>query len=296
MGDELRWADVPADRLNIAATLDSGQCFRWICTGDGDWIGVIGDCGMKLRAGADGFWWQTYPHRDRWDLIQQYFALDVDLERLYGEWRRAEPRTEQSIARNAGMRILRQDADEAFFSFLCASCNTVVKIRRSVQALARMYGEAVAEVDGLVLHAFPTAERIANASEPALRAALWGYRAPVLIDAARDVSERGDGWLDSLRAVPYREAHAELTSIHGIGAKIADCICLFGLWHDEAVPIDTHVRRIAMRLFRPDLAIKSLTPAVYDTLASLFRARFGPYAGWAQQYLFYDSLRHAEDR
>lgn len=287
---DLQWAPVPACELNIPATLASGQCFRWREPERGEWVGAIGNAAVRLRPEAGGFWWQTYPRPGRWEALHRYFALDVDLARLHAEWIDAEPRIEPALRRFAGLRILRQDADEAFFSFLCASCNTIVKIRRSVSALARRYGKPLAEIDGETIYAFPDAGSIARAPESELRADLWGYRAPRLIDLARHAVAQGPGWLENLREVPYREAHAELAGLFGIGAKIGDCICLFALWHDEAVPIDTHVRRIAVRLFRPDLSASSLTPAVYNALGELFRDRFGAYAGWAQQYLFFDAL------
>jgi len=294
MPEELQWAAIPPAVLNIPASLDSGQCFRWLPAPNGDYLGVIGDAAVRLRPGSDGFAWQTYPEPRRWDLIERYFALDVDLEALHAAWVEAEPRIGPSLITNAGLRILRQDAEEAFFSFLCASCNTVVKIRRSIQALVREYGSPIAILDGRELFTFPTARRIAGASEDLLRSHLWGYRAPVLIGTAQEVVSRGEGWLPTLRDREYREAHAELTAMHGIGPKIADCICLFALWHDRAVPIDTHVRQVAVRMFKPELAHRSLTPTVYNTLAGLYRDRFGPYAGWAQQYLFFDELQHTE--
>ena len=295
MQEALQWAAIPSDLLNIGASLDSGQCFRWIAAENGDRLGIIGHSAVRLRTEAQGFWWQTYPEPDRWNVLERYFALDIDVDELYKQWRSVEPRMERSIHVNAGLRILRQDAEEAFFSFLCASCNTVTKIRRSVQALARLYGEPVATLEGHTLYSFPRATEIAAASEQALRTALWGYRAPRLIEAARIVLSHGDSWLEKLRSAPYSSAHAELTAIPGIGAKIADCICLFALWHYEAVPIDTHVRKVATRWYRPDLTAKSLTPNVYQSLAATFRERFGPHAGWAQQYLFFDELNHIED-
>ncbi|HEX2172529.1 MAG TPA: hypothetical protein VHL09_08800, partial [Dehalococcoidia bacterium] len=72
----------------------------------------------------------------------------------------------------------------------------------------------------------------------------------------------------------------------GIGPKIADCICLFGLGFDEAVPIDTHVWAITHELFGTQVPSRTLTPRTYRYLGDLWRDRFGPYAGWAQQYLF----------
>jgi len=295
MSTKLEWIEIPPSTLNVAATLDCGQNFRWLSTESGDRLGVIENTAVRIRPAEHGFWWQTYPENARWDLLHRYFAIDIDLDALYVQWIAQEPRIKSSIARNRGLRILRQDADEAFFSFLCASCNTVTKITRSVQALAREYGEPIAVVEGQMLYRFPTAQALMNASETVLRNALWGYRAPRVIEAAQVISSHGEGWLESLRKLSYGEAHAALVSIHGIGAKIADCICLFGLWHDTACPVDTHVRQIAVRMYQPELRHKSLTPTVYNTLSGALRDRFGDSTGWAQQYLFYDELQDLED-
>jgi N-glycosylase/DNA lyase len=288
------WAAIPSSVLNIPASLLSGQVFRWRRTTEGEWRGVIGETVVRLRPERDGFWWQTCPVEGQWEILRRYFALDVDLTRLYADWAAAEPRIAPALERFAGLRILRQDAEEAFFAFLCASCNTIAKITRSVMALARRYGEPLAEIEGETFYRFPTAERLAGASEVALRADLWGYRAPRVIELARHALLQGGDWHERLRALPYRPAHAELTRLPGIGAKIADCLCLFALWKDEACPVDTHIRQIAVRLFRPDLAGRALTPGVYRAIAEAYRERFGPYAGWAQQYLFFAALPRSE--
>ena len=287
----LVWAPIPGEKLNIDATLRSGQTFRWLRSENGDWLGPIGGLAVRIRAQEDGFWWQTYPEAGRWDEVERYFALDLDLERLYREWIAAEPRIEPAVRRFAGLRIVRQEPEEAFFSFQCASCNTMLKITRTIRALEVRAGEPIAELDGQTIYRFPSPAAISGLNEPDLRSDLWGYRAPRLLALAGHVRDMGGGWLQSLRTIGYRGAQTELTSLFGIGAKIADCICVFGLGYDEAVPIDTHIRRIGVELFLPDLASRTLTEKVYWQLGDLFRERFGPYAGWAQQYLFLEDVQ-----
>jgi N-glycosylase/DNA lyase len=286
----LNWSAIGRKQLNISFTLASGQCFRWEPSPEGEWYGVVEDSVVRLKPEESGFWWETYPQPGRWELIHRYFALDVDLQRLYAEWRKQDARIAPSLHRWEGLRILRQDAEEAFFAFHCATCNSVVKITRSVRALAQRYGEPICRLGGKTFYRFPTAERLANASESALREDLWGFRAPRLIASARYLLMQEPGWLESLRTRPYREAHEALLKLEGVGAKVADCICLFALWHDEATPIDTHLWKIAVQMFLPDLRGRSLTPALYQCAADQLRERFGAYAGWAQQYLFLDAL------
>jgi N-glycosylase/DNA lyase len=299
-----RWnrSDCAETPLNLALTLASGQSFRWRQDALGVWWGVVGQVVLAAwqeeHRPESALFWQTFPEPDRRDVVADYFRWDVDLNALSAEWIAAEPRIAEALDAFRGMRVLRQPPEECFFAFQCAACNTVTKIERSVRSLAVRYGEPIDT--GLVaapfaFHAFPTLTALADADEATLRADLWGYRAPRVIALARHLLTQSPGWLESLRHVPYPEAHSALTSLFGVGAKLADCICLFALDKDCAVPIDTHVRRIACRLFLPEMADKSLTPRVYSALADAYRVRFGAYAGWAQQYLFFGQLHRARD-
>ncbi|CAJ0942441.1 unnamed protein product [Ranitomeya imitator] len=58
---------------------------------------------------------------------------------------------------------------------------------------------------------------------------------------------KGPDWLDTLRLAPYEEAKSALCALPGVGAKVADCVCLMALDKPEAVPVDTHVWQIAKR-------------------------------------------------
>ena len=79
----------------------------------------------------------------------------------------------------------------------------------------------------------------------------------------------------------------QLSSLPGIGPKVADCIALFACDQREAIPVDTHVHAIAIRDFNPSLASHaSITPSVYEAIGDEFRKRFIPYAGLAHSVLF----------
>ncbi len=283
------YADIPSYVLNIPLTLTSGQAFRWSKSHDGVWFGAAGDTAIFLAPSAQGFWWQTHPEPYRWDVIQRYFQLDVPLERLYDEWIVAEPRIAPILERFAGLRILRQDPIEAVFTFLCACCNTMSKISRSVNALAERYGEPLYSCDGMRVCAFPKVSALAAASEDALRKDLWGFRAPRVIRLAEKIAAHGEGWVEELLRLPYPDSKVLLTGEFGIGEKIADCICLFALGVNNAVPVDTHIRKVVTELYLPEMASKSLTPKTYKRIAEEFQGRFGEYAGWAQQYFFLDA-------
>ncbi len=63
-----------------------------------------------------------------------------------------------------------------------------------------------------------------------------------------EVHGRRPDWdLDFLAEMPLDEAKTWLTSINGVGPKTAACVLLFALGR-PALPVDTHVERVAKRL------------------------------------------------
>ncbi len=73
-------------------------------------------------------------------------------------------------------------------------------------------------------------------------------KAPRIQAALRDVRERAGGFdLRFLGDLPLDEARAWLRSLHGVGPKTVACVLLFSLGR-PAMPVDTHVFRVAMRL------------------------------------------------
>lgn len=76
---------------------------------------------------------------------------------------------------------------------------------------------------------------LANIKAPRIQAAL---------SAAELAFPAGD--FTSLTSVPVSVARSELTALPGIGPKTASCVLLFSLGI-PAMPVDTHVHRVALR-------------------------------------------------
>jgi endonuclease-3 len=105
-----------------------------------------------------------------------------------------------------------------------------------------------------LLEAFPTWDAVADASLPELIAAiqpggLAPTKAPRIQAVLRDVRERAGGGYDLsfLADLPLEEARAWLRGLHGVGPKTAACVLMFALGR-PAMPVDTHVFRVAQRL------------------------------------------------
>jgi N-glycosylase/DNA lyase len=306
-------ARFPVRDYDLAATLNSGQAFRWRLI-DGAWEGVIHSRWVRLRqletTEAQGLGSSCIeatactPQAD-WTWLTGYLRLDEDHAEMLATFPDDAP-MRTARAHCHGLRLLRQEPWECLASFILSSTKQIVQIRQCVELLCQRYGEPVGMVRRAVpcppranndishtgngahgvtrptapSFAFPTAVRLAATTETELRACKMGFRAKYLLAAARMVA---DGELDlrRLSALPLADARTELMRCPGVGRKIADCVLLFSCGHDEAFPIDVWVERALQRLY---FTKRRAQRARLERFAA---THFGPHAGLAQQYLFH---------
>ena len=247
-------------------------------------------------------------------LVTHYFNLKPDLGKLYEHWAASDANFKRRAPKFTGIRILRQDAWEALIGFICSSNNNISRISGMVHNLCLHYGPLIGHVDDIPYHDFPTPESLSSPSvEAHLQKLGFGYRAKYIAKTARMVTEKGPTWLSDLSnpespqfgvkespagelleggRAGYRTAHDELLALHGVGPKVADCVCLFGLGWSEAVPVDTHVWQIAQRDYKFGKGKhSSLTAATYIAIGNRFRKLWGKEAGWAHSVLFTADLK-----
>jgi N-glycosylase/DNA lyase len=131
------------------------------------------------------------------------------------------------------------------------------------------------------LHSFPDASRLALATEAKLRECRLGFRARHLYVAARQVAS-SEVSLERIATLPTGEAREHLIRIQGVGEKVANCILLFAYGRADAFPIDVWVERVLRRVyFNNSPRIK------HERLRAFAESHFGPYRGYAQQFLFH---------
>ncbi|XP_063283603.1 N-glycosylase/DNA lyase [Pelobates fuscus] len=229
------------------------------------------------------------------ELLRDYFQLDVSLKELYLLWGKSDPNFAKVAQDFPGIRVLRQDPTECLFSFICTSNNHISRITGMIDRVCSSLGRHLGQLDSEIYCAFPTLQALAgNDTEAKLRDLGFGYRAKFVSESAQTIlSKYGPDWLERLRILPYEEAKSALCTLPGVGAKVADCVCLMALDKPEAVPVDTHVWQIAKRDYLPQLGQgnKSLTDRVYREIGDYFRRLWGSHAGWAQSVLFCSDLK-----
>jgi N-glycosylase/DNA lyase len=266
---------------DLEATLNSGQAFRWRLTERG-WTGVIGTHCVCLRSHGRGLEAETAHPVSEWGWLTEYLQTGLNLEEVLPTFPDDEPMRAALMACR-GLRLLRQDPWECLASFILSSTKQIVQIRQIVESLCERYGEPLPPptASGFVrARAFPSPARLALAGEAGLRACKMGFRAPYLLVAAQRVAA---GQLDLARlgASPPESARAQLMELPGVGPKIADCVLLFAYGFQNAFPLDVWVLRALKQLYFPGRRTK---PARLRRFAA---THFGPYAGYAQQYLFH---------
>ena len=279
--------DVGEKLLSLPYTLGCGQAFRWKLHADW-WVGVVRGHAVRLRREGGTVIGQVYPRRpDAAAFVASYLRLEVDLDRLYGDFASADPWIAGAVASFSGLRVLNQEPQETLLSYVCSTANSVPRISGAVEEMSRRYGRPIGSLEGEQFYAFPSTLALAEAPEQELwKECGLGWRGGNLKRVAKELLGKPEGWPEQLRSLPYGEAKARLMELRGIGAKIADCVCLFSLGKDEAVPVDTHIWAVAREIFDARVTTRSLTPATYELVASLYQERYGPFAGWAQEYLY----------
>lgn len=174
-----------------------------------------------------------------------------------------------------GLRVLHQDPWEMLVTFIISQRKNIPAISGAVELLARRYGHAIRSGREKPCsmeppYSFPTAEELECASETDLRDCGLGYRAAYVRDAVEKVLS---GELDLGAAAAYEDEKLfqELMKVHGVGKKVADCVCLFGYSRSSRAPVDVWIARA----IQEECQGRNPFPD------------YGEDAGIIQQYIFY---------
>ena len=280
----------PSGPFDLAMTMECGQAFRWKQVTSPE-IGehfegiIFGNLVRAKQLDSEVlFTSEPDPPSTFRPILEDYLGLNHDLDAIYsalGE----DPVVAPLIEKYPGLRILRQDPWECLVSFICSANNNIARISQNVESIASAYGTRI-DVEGEERWAFPSPAALAGAGEQALRELRIGYKAEYIDKTSRLVSD-GDVDLFSLREAEYDEALDAVTGLPGVADKIGNCVTLFSLDKLESFPVDVHIERAVEREYAPRSNGKPLTK---KRMREWAQDHFGPHAGYANQYLFFDDL------
>ena len=263
--------------FNLDYTLDCGQVFRWKKEGDW-WTGVVGDQVIRLSQEKDSGE-LIVDSKLPPEFFSHYFRLDDNLSSIY-ESINKDLLINRAINEYRGLRLIRQDPWECLISYMLATASSIPTIQKRICLLSQFFGQELEKG----YFSFPDPEALANADPSLLDKCKLGFRTERIKEAAGEVAS-GELDLNILFRLEYRYARERLMRIRGIGEKVADCVLLFAFEKMEAFPVDTHIRQIIQHYHVDDSYFETCTNL--SCMGEWGREYFGPYCGYAQQYLFY---------
>lgn len=251
--------------FNLDATLESGQVFGFSKSSD-RFKGVLQGHEVELHQDGPTLHVKNGKSPLRENIVRNYFDLDRDLGPLF-EVLGNEP-IRPSVDAFRGLRLIRQDPWEALACFILSSNNNVKRIQLIYRNITAHYA------------GFPAPAQIARTHERTLRSLGLGYRAPFLQRTAQFLSTNPH-YLESVRETEYGEARERIMAFPGIGPKVADCALLYGFHRLDAFPVDVWILRIMRKIYFRNRRVSE------SRVHAFGRRRWGPLAGYVQQYLFH---------
>jgi N-glycosylase/DNA lyase len=267
-------AELAAPEFDLALTLGCGQVFHWRRHGPG-WLGMIGDapCYAEQRGGT------LLVPRGMEKIAAHYFALDHPLAEMRATFP-DDPAMTAASGTCRGLRLVRQPHWECVATFITSAQKAVVHIAQISHTLRQRYGRA-AEWNGERLFSYPDPAALGALDEADLRACALGYRAKNLLRAARMVAS-GEVNFSDVAQLGDDAATEDLQRLPGVGPKVANCALLFGFGRLAAFPIDVWIERVLRSIYFARK--RKVTPKRLREFSARY---FGPYGGYAQQYLFH---------
>lgn len=261
---------IEIQNMNLEQIAKSGQCFRWKKIDEEKYqVVAFGRC---LEIKQDGQLFTLSCDEAEWkEIWYDYFDMDTDYDaigRLILE--SGDEHLKKAYSIGSGIRILRQDLWEIIVSFIISQNNNIKRITKSVDELCVRNGRICGGTEQGFIFPTPNDIDIAIFDDKSIG---FGYRDTYLREIYQYAAEHPK-WIDELKGMSYDEAMESLLERKGIGKKVANCICLFGLHHVDAFPIDTHVKQL----------LEEHYPNGFDF------EKYAGIAGIIQQYLFYYEL------
>jgi len=262
--------------IDIDNSINSGQVFLWQKSKN-YWYGIDGQNILKIN--------QKGKIKSMQNMKTSFLRENDDIEKIIKSISK-DKTIKKAVKKYEGLRIFNQDPFQCMISFIISSNSNIQKIKSSLEKISRKFGKKVV-IEDQEFFLFPKPEKIAKASISEIKTCGVGYRAPFIKEAAKMVTEKKINF-EYLKNSDYDETKRNLRLIPGIGNKVADCIMLFSLNKLEAFPLDTWMIKILEKYYSKEFQIetKTITEKQYEILHEKIVDYFGPYCGFAQQFLF----------
>jgi len=261
--------------IDVDNSINSGQVFLWEKQGS-DWYGIDGQDVLKINKNG--------VIKSIRNLKTDFFRKNDNMQEIIKSISK-DKTVKKAVKEYEGLRLFRQDPFQCLISFIISSNSNIQKIKNSLEKITKKFGKKV-KIQNKEFFLFPEPEKMAKATIDEIKSCGVGYRAPFIKEAAMVILKKID--FEYLKKCDYHEAKKNICLVPGIGNKVADCIMLFSLNKLESFPLDTWMIKILEKYYSKEfkIEIKTITQKQYELLHEKIVNYFGPYCGYAQQYLF----------
>ena len=262
--------------IDVDNSINSGQVFLWEKQGS-DWYGIDGQNVLKINKNG--------VIKSIRNLKTDFFRKNDNMQEIIKSISK-DKTVKKAVKEYEGLRLFRQDPFQCLISFIISSNSNIQKIKNSLEKTTKKFGKKVT-IQNKEFFLFPEPEKLAKATIDEIKSCGVGYRAPFIKEAAKMVILKKIDF-KYLEKCDYHEAKKNICLVPGIGNKVADCIMLFSLNKLESFPLDTWMIKILEKYYSKEFKIetKTITQKQYELLHEKIVNYFGPYCGYAQQYLF----------
>ncbi len=256
-------------QFNATHILECGQIFRYRKVDDKTYSVISEDKIAILKQMENGYEIITKDIK----YFVNFFDLDNDYEIIKNTLSKNSETMKLATNFGYGIRILNQPPFEMIISFIISANNNIKRIQQLVEKLSVKCGKNMGEY-----YAFPTIDEILTLSIEDLKQMGMGFRSKYIYETARKLKNID---LESLRSYDTKILLEYLSTLSGVGPKVADCIALFGYHDMNCFPVDTWVEKIYNSFFATQKETNRVK--IRKNLTEMFK----DLSGYAQQYLFY---------
>jgi N-glycosylase/DNA lyase len=262
--------------INVENSINSGQVFLWK-KNEKYWYGVNGQDILKIDNSGNI---KSYQNNKI-----DFFRKKDDIEKIIKSISK-DSVTKKAVKQYLGLRVLEQDPFQCLISFITSSNSNIQKIKNSLEKISKKFGTKII-FQNQEFFLFPEPKKLAKASINEIKSCGVGYRAQFIKEAANMTMLKKIDF-EYLKKSNYQDAKKEICLIPGVGNKVADCVLLFSLNKLEAFPLDRWIIRILEKYYsnKFQLETKTITEKQYSIIHEKILNHFGPFAGYAQQFLF----------
>ena len=252
--------------FNTKQILDCGQIFRYSINGNTAVVHAK-DKQATIKTDKDKIIISTSDV----DYFENFFDLKTDYSKIKTKLKQ-DKFLNEAVEYGKGIRILNNDTYEMIVSFIISANNNIKRIKKSIEWLCEKFGDKKGDY-----FAFPTLNQLKTATTEDFKSAGLGYRAEQMMETVQKLTEQD---IENLKTKPQDEQFKFLTSLKGVGEKVANCIMLFGLGVKNVFPVDTWINKVYNKL-------TNSVETDRKKITKILTERYGKLSGYAQQYFFY---------